>query len=130
MRKSTMHKNGEYRSTGVFFFFPFPPFLLFPAGNKLGKALSPNDPSQGCSVRKSSPWERGKHQYFLVDFQNKIKGTEKAKNEFIFSVTICPPLGSPCTLHVLCLYGLVYDYCGVLSVLCGTHIIFSLSNDL
>lgn len=68
--------------------------------------------------------------HFLVDFQNKIKGTEKAKNEFIFSVTICLSLGSPCTLHVLCLYGLVYDYCGVLSVLCGTHIIFSLSNDL
>lgn len=64
----------------VFFFLPFPPFLLFPAGNKLGKALALNDPSQGFSLRKSLPWETGKHQSLLVDVQNKIKGTEKARN--------------------------------------------------
>lgn len=52
----------ESRGAGVFFFLPFPPLLLFPAGNKLGKALSLNDPSQGFSLRKSLPWETDKDQ--------------------------------------------------------------------
>lgn len=69
--------------------------------------------------------------HFLVDFQNNIEGTEKARNEFISLQCHNLPFALlSCTLHVLCLYGLVHDYCGILSVLCGTRIIFSLSSDL
>lgn len=62
--------------------------------------------------------------HFLADFQNKIKGTEKARNAFIY--VQCHNLSFAwlsCTLHVPCLSGLVYDYCGICSVLCATHII-------
>ena len=55
----------------------------------MGKALSLTDPSQHLSLRKSLPWETGKHQsLFLVDLQNKIKGTQKAATWIALNVQL------------------------------------------
>lgn len=140
---------GMESRVGVFFFLPFPPFLLFPAGNKLEKLFHRMTLLKASHSENLCLGRQARTNHFSVDLQNKIKGTQKARNEFIYlqyhnlSFTWLS-----CTLHVLCLYGLVYDYCGIcsfpapphpaqqgidpmqFSIFCGTCIIFSLSNDL
>lgn len=78
----TMHGS---RIAGILFFPPFPPL---PAGNTLGKPLALTDPSQLYHSENLCLERQTSTNHFLIDFQNKIKGTKKARNEFIFSITI------------------------------------------
>lgn len=96
--------------------FPSPPFLLFPAGNKLEKLFHRMTLLKASHSENLCLGRQARTNHFSVDLQNKIKGTQKARNLFIYlqyhnlSFTWLS-----CTLHVLCLYGLVYDYCGICS---------------